>query len=78
MTAGVMYNLTRKDTENIKGYVSKFPSLSYREILVMYKYVPKEKLEKALFEVSNFMTVEEYLNKICGLTPVKIFKDLYS
>lgn len=56
-------------------YRQKYPSLSDREIEVMMKYVSKEKI--ALFQVSSFMSVEEYLNKLCNLSPVTIYKELY-
>lgn len=77
-TSGINIVLSKKDSEKINIMCQKFPSLSYREILVMFKYVPKEKLEKALFQVSSFMTVEEYLNKLCNLNPVTIYRELYS
>lgn len=59
-------------------FEKKFPTLSLREILMMYKYVTREKLEQALFQVSSFLSVEEYLNKFCNLRPVTIWEELYS
>lgn len=69
---GVARNLTKADSEFIKGMCEKFPALSYREALVVFKYVPKEKLEKALFQVNSFMTVKEYLIKLCHLRPMTV------
>lgn len=66
------------DLQVIYDYDEKFPNLSLREIIVMYKYVTKEKLEQALFQVSSFLSVEEYLNKFCNLSPITIWEELYS
>lgn len=75
---GVRCRLSELDVEIIKKYMEKYPNLGYRKILVMCKYVPREKIEEALFQINSFMTAEEYLNKFCGLNPSTIYKELYS
>lgn len=74
----MIINTGRSNGKTFSMYCQKYPGLSCREIAVMMKYIPKEKLDKALFQVSSFMSVEEYLNKFCNLNPMTIYRELYS
>ena len=73
----MIVSVGRRCGKTLDMYCQKYPSLSCREVMVMMKYVSAEKLDKALFQVSSFMSVEEYLNKFCSLSPNTICNELY-
>lgn len=73
----MIVSVGRRSGKTVYMYCQKYPTLSRREIVVMMKYAAADKLDKALFQVSSFMSVEEYLNKFCALRPDTIYKELY-
>ena len=64
----------------LEDLTKQYP-LSYREVyaLSIGVEVEKEKLETAIRQITGFgMSVEEYLIKMCHLSPIRVQELLYS